>query len=68
MRGYTTRSWKTVLTAGILAPALAAVITPLALRAWTDDSKWAIGTPDLVVRTPDILVKGTAPDWWSRPD
>ena len=36
------------------------------LRAWTDDSKWAIGTPDLVVRTTDILVKGTAPDWWGE--
>jgi hypothetical protein len=180
MGAYTTRRWKTLLTAGILAPALAAVITPLALRAerqapapaaevtftrdiapilqrscenchrpdgvapmslrtyedarpwaraikqrtgigpkagvmppwyveknigiqkfkndpslsaeeitkiakwadsgaprgnpndmpplrtWTDDSKWAIGTPDLVVKTTDILVKGTAPDWWGE--
>ena len=28
-----TRRWKTLLTAGILAPALAAVVTPLAVRA-----------------------------------
>ena len=35
-------------------------------RTWTDDSKWAIGTPDLVVKTTDMLVKGTAPDWWGE--
>jgi len=35
-------------------------------RVWNDSSKWAIGTPDLVVKTTDILVKGTAPDWWGE--
>jgi len=35
-------------------------------RVWTDSSKWAIGTPDLVVRTTDIVVKATAPDWWGE--
>lgn len=35
-------------------------------RTWNDSSKWSIGTPDLVVKTTDILVKGTAPDWWGE--
>ena len=34
--------------------------------SFDDGSKWAIGTPDLVVRTKDIVVKGTAPDWWGE--
>jgi hypothetical protein len=29
-----------------------------------DDSKWAIGQPDLIVSTPTVTLKGTAPDWW----
>ena len=29
-------------------------------------TKWAIGEPDLVVRTTDVVVKGTAPDWWGE--
>src|SRR6478736_2484759 len=33
-------------------------------RQWSDGSKWAIGTPDLIVKTTDVVVKGTAPDWW----
>ena len=36
------------------------------LRTWSDASEWAIGTPDLVVRTTDIVVKGNAPDWWGE--
>ena len=36
------------------------------LRAWSESTKWAIGEPDLVVRTTDILVKGTQPDWWGE--
>ncbi len=36
------------------------------LRTWTDSNKWAIGEPDLVVRTQDVLVKATAPDWWGE--
>jgi hypothetical protein len=35
-------------------------------RVWNDSTKWAIGEPDLVVRTKDILVKATAPDWWGE--
>ena len=27
---------------------------------------WRIGTPDLVVATDEILVKGDAPDWWGE--
>ncbi len=36
------------------------------LRTWTETNKWAIGEPDLIVRTKDVLVKGTAPDWWGE--
>jgi hypothetical protein len=35
-------------------------------REWSDRAKWAIGTPDLIVRTTDVVVKGTAPDWWGE--
>ena len=35
-------------------------------RVWNDQTKWSIGTPDLVVRTTDVVVKGTAPDWWGE--
>jgi len=35
-------------------------------KKWDDNAKWAIGTPDLVVRTADVVVKGTAPDWWGE--
>ena len=31
-----------------------------------DDSGWHIGTPDLIVKTKDILVKAGAPDWWGE--
>jgi hypothetical protein len=33
---------------------------------WDDASKWAIGTPDLIVKTKEILVNGVAPDWWGE--
>ena len=36
------------------------------VKNYGDDSAWRIGTPDLVVRTVDIDVKGTAPDWWGE--
>jgi hypothetical protein len=36
------------------------------LKTWNDNSKWSIGTPDLVIKTTDILVKGTSPDWWGE--
>ena len=35
-------------------------------RVWEDSSKWAIGTPDVIVKTTDVLVKGSAPDWWGE--
>jgi hypothetical protein len=35
-------------------------------RTWDDSGKWAIGTPDLVVKTTDLVVKGGAPDWWGE--
>jgi mono/diheme cytochrome c family protein len=35
-------------------------------RQWADDKVWAIGTPDLIVKTKEILVKGDAPDWWGE--
>ncbi len=35
-------------------------------RQWSDDSAWRIGTPDLVVKTKDIVVKAGAPDWWGE--
>ena len=31
-----------------------------------DDTVWHIGTPDLIVRTADILVKAGSPDWWGE--
>jgi hypothetical protein len=33
---------------------------------FADDSVWRIGTPDLIVKGKDILVKGDAPDWWGE--
>ena len=33
-----------------------------------DANSWSIGTPDLIVRTKDIVVKGNAPDWWGEID
>jgi hypothetical protein len=36
------------------------------LRVWNDSTRWAIGTPDLVVRTADVVVKAGAPDWWGE--
>jgi hypothetical protein len=35
-------------------------------RSFDDLNTWAIGTPDLVVKTQEILVKGDAPDWWGE--
>src|SRR5688572_10725393 len=35
-------------------------------RVLNDSTKRSIGTPDLVVRTTDALVKATAPDWWGE--
>jgi len=35
-------------------------------RKWDDADKWAIGTPDLIVRTRDVSVRGVQPDWWGE--
>ena len=35
-------------------------------RTWDDAAKWAMGTPDLIVRTTDITVKANSPDWWGE--
>ena len=35
-------------------------------KVWPDGKAWAIGTPDLVVKSQDIVVKGDAPDWWGE--
>ena len=29
-----------------------------------DDILWTAGEPDIIVRLPEVLVKGDAPDWW----
>jgi len=36
---------------------------PPALK-FADASAWEIGTPDLIVSSPDVEVKAAAPDWW----
>ena len=35
-------------------------------REFADDRKWIIGTPDLIVKLPEITVKGDQPDWWGE--
>jgi hypothetical protein len=35
-------------------------------KVYADHNAWAIGTPDLIVKTNEILVKGNAPDWWGE--
>ena len=35
-------------------------------KHYDDNSVWHIGTPDLIVRTADVVVKGDAPDWWGE--
>src|SRR5262245_34043947 len=35
-------------------------------RVFDDPRAWHIGTPDLIVKTKEILVKGQAPDWWGE--
>jgi hypothetical protein len=33
-------------------------------RKFADANSWQIGTPDLVVVTPDVHMKAVSPDWW----
>jgi hypothetical protein len=35
-------------------------------KVYPDGKAWAIGTPDLIVKLPNIMVKGNAPDWWGE--
>jgi hypothetical protein len=35
-------------------------------KTWDDSGKWSIGTPDLVVKTTDLVVKANSPDWWGE--
>ena len=35
-------------------------------KQWPDARAWAIGTPDLILKSQEILVKGSAPDWWGE--
>ena len=35
-------------------------------RIFPDGSSWTIGTPDLIVESPEITVKANAPDWWGE--
>jgi mono/diheme cytochrome c family protein len=35
-------------------------------RVFADRNVWAIGTPDLIVKTTELEVKGNAPDWWGE--
>ncbi len=35
-------------------------------RTFDDANTWAIGTPDLVIKTKDVVVKANTPDWWGE--
>jgi len=35
-------------------------------KAYPDGKSWTIGTPDLIVKLPEMTVKGDAPDWWGE--
>jgi hypothetical protein len=35
-------------------------------KVYGDGKGWAIGTPDLIVKTTELTVKGDAPDWWGE--
>jgi|SwirhisoilCB3_FD_contig_61_53658_length_1536_multi_5_in_0_out_0_1 mono/diheme cytochrome c family protein len=35
-------------------------------RVFADRNAWAIGTPDLIVKTTELEVKANAPDWWGE--
>src|SRR5262245_5509934 len=37
-------------------------------RKFYDLNTWAIGTPDLIVSTKELVVKANAPDWWGEID
>jgi hypothetical protein len=35
-------------------------------RQWADEKAWQIGTPDLILKSTGLVVKGDAPDWWGE--
>jgi hypothetical protein len=35
-------------------------------KQYPDGKSWTIGTPDLIVKLPELTVKGNAPDWWGE--
>src|SRR5499427_10071845 len=35
-------------------------------KVYPDRNAWAIGTPDLIVKMKEVMVKGDAPDWWGE--
>ena len=37
-----------------------------ASKKYPDGKAWTIGTPDLIVKLPELTVKGNAPDWWGE--
>src|SRR5262245_55172868 len=37
-----------------------------AAKQYPDGKSWTIGTPDLIVKLPELTVKGNAPDWWGE--
>jgi hypothetical protein len=37
-----------------------------AAKVYADRQSWAIGTPDIVIKTKELTVKSDAPDWWGE--
>ena len=35
-------------------------------KVYADHQSWAIGTPDMIIKMQDVVVKSTAPDWWGE--
>lgn len=35
-------------------------------KVWADNRAWQIGTPDLILKSNELTVKGDAPDWWGE--
>ena len=35
-------------------------------KHYADSAAWTIGTPDVVIKTKELLVKANSPDWWGE--
>ena len=35
--------------------------------AFANAAEWNLGKPDVIIKSPSVLVKGIAPDWWGNP-